>query len=139
MNYYQVKLIKNLLEHKTLISLLTFLWTAVVAYLCIVNADGLPSMGFFEYDKAGHLAFHFGITVMWFLFWKTNYNNSNKIAMIKAFFFSLIFGICIEIIQGFSETRSADIQDVYANIGGSLIGLIFVFILIKLESKFQLL
>ena len=136
MNYYQVKLIKNLLGHKKLIKRLTFLWTAIVAYLCIVNVDGLPSMGFFEYDKAGHLAFHFGITVMWFLFWRSNFYNTNKGAMIKAFLFSLIFGICIEIIQGFSKTRSADIQDVYANIGGSILGLVFIFILIKVESKF---
>ena len=135
-NYYQVKLIKNLLEHKRLIQALTVFWTGLVAYLCLATPSGLPSVSLFKFDKLGHFAFHFGITVMWFLFWKTTYKNENKFALLKAFLFSFFFGVIIEIMQGtLTEDRSADIEDVVANSIGALIAVVFIYIFNKLFPK----
>ena len=120
MNYYQVKLTKNLLEHKRTIQVLTVFWTGLVAYL--------PSVDVTQFDKIGHFTFHFGITLVWFLFWKTTFRNENKYALLKAFLFSFFFGVAIEIIQGlFTYTRQADFMDVLANTNGALVAILIIY------------
>ena len=135
MNYYQVKLTKHLLEHKKTIQVLTFFWTGLVAYLCLVNSNNLPNVSMFRFDKIGHLSFHFGITFLWYLFWKTTFKNENKYALLKAFLFSFFFGISIEICQGvFTATRQSDVHDVLANTIGALIAVAFICILNKRKT-----
>ena len=127
---------KRLLEHKRIIQVLTVFWTGLVAYLCLANAESLPAVSVFKFDKIGHLTFHFGITFLWFLFWKSTYRNENKFAVMKAFLFSFFFGVVIEICQGvFTTTRNADINDVLANSIGALIAVIVLFIFKKLPFK----
>ena len=129
MNYYQVKLTRNLLEHKRTIQFLTFFWTGLVAYLCLVSSQSLPSVDVTQFDKMGHFTFHFGITLVWFLFWKTTFRDENKYALLKAFLFSFFFGVAIEIIQGlFTSTRQADFMDVLANINGALVAILIIYI-----------
>lgn len=129
MNYFQVKLTKNLLERKKIIQVLTVLWTILVAYLCLVSTENLPEVNVFKFDKFGHFAFHFGLTFLWFLFLKTTYKTENKFALSKAFLFSFFFGILIEICQGlFTETRQSDIYDVIANSLGALTAVVIIFI-----------
>ena len=136
MNYYQVKLTRNLLEHKIIIPALTVFWTGLVAYLCLASSESLPSVTVFKFDKLGHLTFHFGITLTWFLFWKTTFKNENKNALLKAFLFSFFFGVIIEICQGlFTETRSADVKDVLANSVGALIAVVFIYVFNKCLAK----
>lgn len=136
MNYFQVKLIKNLSEHKKLIQALTVFWTGLVAYLCLASSEGLPSVSVFKYDKIGHLTFHFGITISWFLFWKSTFKNENKNALLKAFLFSFFFGILIEICQGlFTETRAADVADVIANSCGALIAVVLIYVYGKFSTR----
>ena len=135
-NYFQVKLIKVLLERKLLIQVLTVFWTGLVAYLCLVSSDKLPDVDVLKFDKLGHFTFHFGITFLWFLFWKTTYRTENKFAFIKAFLFSFFFGIIIEICQGlFTTTRQSDINDIYANSVGSFAAVLSIFVLNKFQSK----
>ena len=135
MNYYQVKLIKNLLEHKRTIQILTVLWTGLVAYLCLVSSESLPKVNVFEFDKLGHFSFHFGITILWFLFWKTTYRNENKYALLKAFLFSFFFGVAIELMQHyFTTTRNGDVLDVVANTNGSLIAVLTIYIFSRLKK-----
>jgi VanZ family protein len=122
-----VKLTKNLLEHKRTIQALTAFWTGLVAYLCLVSSHSLPSVNVFKFDKIGHFTFHFGITVIWFLFWKTTYKNENKFA---------VFGVLIEICQGlFTETRKSDIHDIFANTTGALIAVVVIYLVNKINSK----
>ena len=138
MNYYQVKLIKNLLEHKRTIQILTVLWTGLVAYLCLVSSESLPKVNVFEFDKLGHFSFHFGITILWFLFWKTTYRNENKYALLKAFLFSFFFGAVIELGQGYlTTTRNSDINDIYANSAGAFAAVLLIFIVNKWRAKNQ--
>ena len=128
MNYYQVKLTRNLLEHKRTIQVLTVFWTGLVAYLCLVSSESLPSVDVTQFDKIGHFTFHFGITLVWFLFWKTTFRNENKYALLKAFLFSFFFGVAIEIIQGlFTYTRQADFMDVLANTNGALVAILIIY------------
>ena len=130
--YFRVKLIKNLLEHKRAIQAVTVFWTVFVAYLCLASSDRLPSVNVFKFDKIGHFTFHFGITFLWFLFWKSTYKNENKFALLKAFLFSFFFGVAIEICQElFTDTRKSDIQDVYANTVGAFIAVLFIYFMTK--------
>lgn len=122
--------------HKHIIQLLTVFWTGLVTYLCLATPSSLPSVSVFKFDKLGHLSFHFGITLLWFLFWKTTFKNENKYALLKAFLFSFFFGIIIEIFQGtLTVSRSADFQDVIANTVGALIAVVFIFVYNKYNSK----
>jgi VanZ family protein len=131
-----MRLIKNLLGHKRIIQVLTVFWTGLVAYLCLVRAESLPNVNVFRYDKIGHFSFHFGITLLWFLFWKTTYRNENKYALVKAFLFSFFFGVAIELGQGyFTTTRHSDIHDIYANSVGSLTAVFTIFMINKMRSK----
>jgi VanZ family protein len=131
-----VKLTENLLEHKRTIQALTVFFTGLVAYLCLVSSHSLPRVSVFKFDKIGHFTFHFGITVIWFLFWKTTYKNENKLAVLKAFLFSFFFGVLIEICQGlFTETRKSDIHDVFANTTGALIAVVVIYLVNKMNSK----
>lgn len=131
-----VKLTKNLLEHKRAIQALAVFWTALVAYLCLASSNSLPSVDVFKFDKIGHFTFHFGITTVWFLFWKSTYKNENKFALIKAFLFSFFFGVTIEICQElFTDTRKSDIHDVYANAVGAFIAVVVIYFLIKFKRN----
>ncbi|WP_432672068.1 VanZ family protein [Flavobacterium sp. SM2513] len=136
MNYFQVKLIKNLSEYKKTIQALTVFWTGMVAYLCLVSSDRLPEVDVIDFDKLGHFTFHFGLTFLWFLFWKATYRTENKFALLKAFLFSFFFGVVIEVCQGvFTETRYSDIRDVYANSVGALVAVLVLFLANKYRSK----
>jgi len=132
MNYYQVKLIKNLSEHKTILLWLALLWTAIVAFFCLVSFNQLPTIEVSNFDKLGHIVFHFGITFLWFLVYKFKVLNENKKAMKKAFLFSFFYGITIEICQDqFTATRSGDVLDVLANMSGSLLAIVFIHFCVK--------
>lgn len=131
-----MKLTKHLLEHKKTIQVLTVFWTGFVAYLCLVSSDKLPEVNVFKFDKLGHFTFHFVLTILWFLFWKTTYKTENKFALLKAFLFSFFFGVVIEICQGaFTESRQSDIHDVFANSVGALTAVLFLYLIDKWRSK----
>lgn len=131
-NCYQVKLIKNLSEHRKFILWLSVLWTVVVTLLCLITFDKLPSVGVANFDKLGHITFHFGITFSWFLSFKYYFENPHHRAIVKAFAFSVLFGVTIEIIQSqLTVTRRGDIADVLANTAGSLLAFIIITVITK--------
>jgi len=128
-------LTKNLLVRNKLILGMAIGWTAIITYYSLVNSSEIPSMPL-NFDKLGHIAFHFGLTLSWFLYFKTRKSNMGyRKAAIKAFLLSLFYGILIEVCQGlFTTTRQADFKDVFANTFGSIL-VIFLVYLIKQYSK----
>ena len=136
MNYYQVKLIKNLSEHKKITLWLAIIWTAIVTFFCLASFNELPQIEVSNFDKLGHITFHFGITFLWFLVYKFYSLNENKKALLKAFLFSFFYGITIEICQDqFTETRNGDVFDVFANAFGSLLAIISITLSIRYIRK----
>ena len=128
-------LTKNLLVRNNVILGMAIGWTAIITYYSLVNSNEIPSMPA-NFDKLGHIAFHFGLTLSWFLYFKTRKANQGyRNALIKAFLISLFYGIMIEVFQSlFTATRQADIKDVFANtVGATLV--IFLVFLIKQYSK----
>jgi VanZ family protein len=94
-----------------------------------------------NFDKLGHLAFYFGTTLSWFLYFKSQKTEKGyKKSLIKAFLFSFVYGILIEVAQGlFTASRQPDIKDVLANTIGALlaISLIYLTKLSKSKNKAQ--
>lgn len=106
-------------------------WTVLIAVLCLVKFNDLPSFGVSGADKYVHFTLHFVFTILWGLysFKKQNEIALNKIAII--FFMSFCYGILIEFLQEtFTVTRHADIFDVMANTTGAMVALL-LFVLIK--------
>ena len=117
-----MKLTNNLSEHNNILLIIALIWTTMVAYLCLISFQTLPEAPK-NFDKFGHIIFHFGITFLWFLYFNFKKNTiSVKNALQKAFLFSFFYGIIIEICQWFfTISRNAEILDVLANaIGASL-------------------
>jgi len=121
-----VKHIKNLLAHKYFYLWIAEFWTLVIIILCLVSFNKLPNVGIQSADKYVHFTFHFGFTILWFLY-LNHKNPSDKNAIFKVFFASFLFGILIEASQSlFTLTRKADIYDVMANTAGSFAAIITV-------------
>lgn len=129
-NYFQMKPTNNLsVRNKIFYLVPALLWTTIVTVLCLISSDEIPmpKMGK-NVDKLGHLTFHFGITALWFLYFKKK-SGKTKSALLKAFLFSLFFGIAIEISQAlFTTTRQADVLDVAANCIGAFLAISFIFL-----------
>lgn len=121
----------NLLVLKKAIAGLAIGWTILIAVLCLVKFNDLPSLGVTEADKYVHFTFHFVFTMLWgFYFWvKLKEIILSKIKQVVII--SLCYGILIEVLQQtITKTRHADIFDVMANLSGASIAFI-IFILIK--------
>ena len=138
-SYYQVKLIKNLLEPKHLFLGLALFWTFVVSILCLASFNNLPSVSVQHFDKIVHAAFHFGITALWFLYWNSKEKGQLRKSLLKAFLFSLVYGSLIEIMQRvFTATRSGDVLDLLGNITGALIAVLLILIITSIvKSDFK--
>lgn len=135
-NYSPVKLIKNLSEHKTLFLWLALLWTAIVTFFCLINFNDLPKVAITHYDKLGHITFHFGITFSWFLYFRFQKSYTSNKSLLTAFLVSLFYGITIEICQGvFTDSRQADIFDVFANMTGASLAVITLLFIIRFNRQ----
>ncbi|WP_181248534.1 VanZ family protein [Flavobacterium magnum] len=107
-------------------------WTALVTYFCLVNFNDLPTVSAKNFDKIGHLTFHFGLTALWFLYFRFQKRNENRKALLISFGFSFVYGVLLEIVQAnFTDTRSGDIADVAANTVGGLIAVLACSVLAK--------
>ena len=102
----------------------------MVAYFCLAPASDIPSVSMPNLDKLAHSSFHFVFTILWFLFFKKQVKKKNQTKLlVGAVFFSLFFGIGIEILQSrLTVTRNGDVFDVLANFTGALLALVFVLV-----------
>ena len=111
-------------------------WTLVVAFFCLIPSNGIPSINIPNLDKLAHVFFHFVFTLLWFLFFKKQVKKRNETKLlIFSCFFSVLFGLTIEIIQAkFTTTRSGDLLDVLANISGAILAFILVLFAKKINA-----
>jgi VanZ family protein len=122
---------------KNLFFWIAFCWTLVVAYFCLVPSSDIPSVSIPNLDKLAHAFFHFVFTILWFLFFKKQVKKKNQIKLlVAAVFFSLFFGIGIEVLQNrFTTTRNGDVFDVIANFSGAVVAFCFVFFAKKIKKQ----
>ena len=129
MNYLAVNSMERLLAYKKALFFLAICWTSLVTYFCLKDGIALPAMLPKNFDKIGHVCFHIGIVVFWFLFLKSikPYSSTKKILK-DCVWISVTFGVTMEICQALlTTTRSSDWHDVLANSVGAVIGCLFIF------------
>jgi VanZ family protein len=116
---------------------LALLWTGIIAFLCLTESSNIPAVEIPNIDKLVHFCFHFGFTLLWFLFFKKQFNSiDNYKPLLVSFVFSIFFGLAIEILQSrYTLTRSADMMDFLANAIGATSAIIAVLLFNKLISK----
>ena len=135
-NCYRVTTIKRLSELKSLFLAAALIWTLAVTILCLSTFRSLPSIEVEGFDKVGHLIFHIGIVSLWYLYFFSASGLQLRSSLFKAVAFSLAFGIVIELLQGsITDTRTADIQDVFANATGSAIAALIIVLLTIYRNK----
>lgn len=111
-------------------------WTGVILFFCLVKASNLPTVNVPSLDKIVHAFFHFIFVLLWFLFLKKKLNSFNLYRSLTiSFFFSLFFGIGIELTQQFfTTTRKGDVIDIVANLFGALLAVISIVLLNKFNG-----
>ena len=109
-------------------SLITsILYTLTLSALSLIKikdvVKDLPSIN----DKVGHALAHFIFVVLWFIVFHYKFNLKYNKAFGLAALFSLVYGILIELLQGWiTISRQSDFNDVFANV----LGMVFAIILI---------
>ena len=111
MNYYRLKNIKNLLEHKIAFTFAILLTVAItVGSLAPTTNPEIKAV--LSYDKLVHGLAYCILTLSWFFAFKKS--NSKKIISIAILIF--LYGIIIEVLQNiFTQYRKADLLDILAN------------------------
>ncbi|MCG2417747.1 VanZ family protein [Aequorivita sp. F47161] len=119
-------LIKKLLVGRNLL-LVALFYSSAITCLFFLSSQDLPKTQISEADKLIHVSIYFILINLWLLYFyvRNNLKIENKLILI-ILFSVLFYGIIIEIFQElFTDSRSADILDVAANLLGALLGIFF--------------
>jgi len=133
MNYYQQKIIKNLLERKLyhFIAIFLTILITVGSLIATKNIVEIPSIPFF--DKITHIAAYGLLTISWLLTSKKIKNQRKRTVVIAALLF--IYGIVIEVLQEIiTNYRQADLLDVLANLVGIVLASIFFNVVLQKKN-----
>lgn len=88
----------------------------------------LPRIQFF--DKVLHTSAYFLLTLSWLFACHKNLKLHRRGVIIALLVF--VYGIVIEVLQGVLTTfRQADLFDIFANLGGIIIALVFFSLILK--------
>ncbi|HSD13452.1 MAG TPA: VanZ family protein [Flavobacterium sp.] len=123
------------MEHKKNF-LLAILWTLAIAAACLISMDKVPTVPVFGKDKTIHSFFYLVFSILWFLFLskefpKWTFIQKALVVLVSSF----LYGGIIEICQGlFTTSRQADLLDVLANMSGSVIAVIALFLITRLKK-----
>ncbi len=109
-------------------------WAWIIAFFCLIKSSTIPAVSIPNLDKVVHAFFHFVLTLLWFLFFQKQMKAKSVFKpLYSAVLFSFFYGIGIEIMQGlFTDTRSADVLDVLANITGAILASVAILVLKKI-------
>jgi VanZ family protein len=127
---FLMNLTKRLLVPKQLLFWAALSWTGLILFVCLTPSSDIPTVSIGNLDKGVHAFFYLVFTMLWGLFLKKQLvNTANGKPFVISFFFSIFFGIGIEILQGLcTATRSADLLDVLANISGATLAVLLMFL-----------
>lgn len=109
------------------------LWALVIFYFSARPGSPYPadtSWSFFLERKGAHVGEYFIFTLLWVAFLKKNYPGERLgILSALAVFISALYGVSDELHQYFVPFRGAKITDVGIDILGSILAIVFLFIL----------
>lgn len=102
-------------------------WTLIVTYLSLATLNtSIESAIKIPYkDKVVHFVFYFLFVILWMLTINNKrYLNKNGFKIVVL---AIIYGILMELCQAFLvSNRTADVNDVFANSTGALVGLLSI-------------
>jgi VanZ family protein len=118
---------------KQIVFWIALLWTGVVLFLSLVQADKIPAVNIENLDKVVHAFFHFVFTSLWILFFKTQIKDPDSYKpYVISFLFSVLFGVTVEMLQGqYTTTRKEDALDVAANMVGAILAVFSIMLYFK--------
>ena len=117
---------------------LAILWTVVITVLSLVSLNSVPKVDVPGKDKLVHFLFYLVFVIFWSFAKVKSYFNLKYDFIIVLF--AIVYGIIIEVLQSvLTQTREADIYDVFANSLGAITGFIgFYCVKNKIFNKFVL-
>ena len=116
--------IKNLLGHKLFLFFAVFLAAAIGFGSTFSTSNIVVIEPFDFFDKVLHIGAYATLTTSWLLYFGDK-NDQRKYMFLTALSV-LIYGIIIEAIQGtLTANRQADLFDIFANLVGIVIALLF--------------
>lgn len=95
---------------------LVVLWSMLIVYYSFSPGDAVPGAKIFG-DKSLHMASYFVLSLFYF----NALQSKGEKAIYYSIFFATMYGVLLELLQGFVPYRSASIVDVAVNSLGALI------------------
>lgn len=101
--------------------LVSVLYTLALSILSLLKVndivEDIPSFN----DKIGHALAHFIFVILWFFVFYYKFSFKYNKALVVSSLFSLVYGISIELLQGWiTVSRESDFKDVLANVLGMI-------------------
>lgn len=111
------------------------IWVMFITYACLTTPANIPKASWLtieHLDKIVHFIFYFVFTLLLSNAYRVKVHTVKK-AWLYAFATAVVYGILIELCQGlFTNARSADVVDAFANTSGSAFA---VFVLWLFQKK----
>lgn len=127
--------------HKYIFSILAIAWTITITILSLISLEGAPNLGFSFADKIAHGLVYFTVAIVWFLAFSKGVTNTflQKNALMISAVFSILYGICVEIMQETLVTnRQGDWQDVLANATGTILAILLLKYVVLKKRKLKI-
>ncbi len=111
------------------------IWTTFITVLCLISMRNFQGITTEENaDKYVHASFYITLTALWTLYAYRAFTNRGKVRL-AVFIATVLFGVLIEVCQGlFTQDRSPDMTDVFANSSGSLVATLLFWIADKVKK-----
>ncbi|ESU27979.1 hypothetical protein FSS13T_04670 [Flavobacterium saliperosum S13] len=103
----------------------------------MVSIGDVPKVSIIGQDKSVHSFFYFVFSILWFLFLTKEmpeWSFARKAILVVLS--ALVYGAVIEVCQEqFTASRKADLFDILANVTGSVIAIIVLFVAEKIRKR----
>ncbi len=111
------------------------IWTTFITVLCLISMKNFQGITTQENaDKYVHASFYITLTALWTLYGYSAFSNRGKTRLV-VFVGTVLFGVLIEVFQGlFTQDRSPDMTDVFANSSGSVVATLLFWIADKVKK-----
>jgi VanZ family protein len=109
------------------------LWTLLIFIACFIPGNEIPKISVPFIDKWVHFVLFGGFTLLWLM----AYPSTSWYRLVLLFVFGCVLGWLVEEIQGLLKFlgHSKDINDIFADAIGALIGVALFYILANMASQ----
>ncbi len=121
--------------------MLSGIWLLAILVLSVLPGKTIPKVGFGFFDQTDKVAHLFVYAVLSFLLGYEVYKRYRSITtyqLVAILVICMIYGVALELLQQwYLSDRFFEIADIIANIIGSLLGVIVVYIFIEKRKKYE--